>query len=131
MFDAATKDDIREVKDEIRAVGVLVERLDAKVDAVIEGLTSTRDELKRDMASMEDRLLERMRTIEHVVGENSAEIARQSEEIRRLTGDTRSLHQQVLALRVDMTNKLVSKESHAELEARTTALEKKLGITKP
>ncbi len=115
MFDAATKQDIREVKDEIRAVGVLVERIDAKVDAVIEGLTSTRDELKRDMASMEERLLARMAMIENVVSRHT-----------KMLDD---LAEQILALRVDMTNRFAMKDTEvADLDARTTALEKKVGI---
>lgn len=66
MSEAATKDDFR-------AVAVMLERLESKVDAVVEQ-TSMRDELKREMNAMEQRLLRRIEAIEDVLRSHSIDI---------------------------------------------------------
>ncbi len=126
----ATKDDVRdtanvlrselndvrgELKDEIRSVGMMVERLESKVVAFGEGASSKHEELRRDMHAMEQRLGERISTLESVVRGHSGEI-------RTLQTDVRSMHEEVgeLRRRFDQRDRL------DEIEQRVSVLEKRI-----
>ena len=78
MDDSATKKDLetglQSVRDEIRAIGVIVERTDANVRLLAEALVVTRDELKRDVADLRIEMTTRFETVESAVRQNSADI---------------------------------------------------------
>jgi hypothetical protein len=54
-------------KEDVRAVGIAVERVEAHVIALAEGLTAVRDELKADLAGFEQRLSARILAVERLL----------------------------------------------------------------
>ncbi len=71
---------------EVHRLGVLVETTVAtKVQATLEGLTSTRDELLRAMSEMEARLDRRIGALESVVRGHSSQIERLTTRVDGLT----------------------------------------------
>ena len=128
MVDAsfATKEDLDrkldelrvELRDEVRGVAVLVERNGSDMRAMLEGMSSMRDELTRQMTDMEERLSSRIEALEGVVRSHSLDIRKSSEDLRALTTE-------VAALRIRFDRRDVQLE---ELEERVAATEKRLGI---
>jgi len=117
MVDArfATKDDLDELREELRAevrgVAVLVERNGSDMRAMLEGMSAMRDGLTRQMTDMEERLSSRIEALEAVVRSHSS--------------DLRGLTTEVAALRLRFDRRDVQLE---ELEKRVAATEKRLGI---
>ena len=71
---------IQATKADARAIGVVVERIESKLEALTEGLSAVRDELKADMSSLEIRLSTRISVLEEAVRKNSEDIRRNSDE---------------------------------------------------
>jgi hypothetical protein len=74
--------DTSATSNDVRAIGGMVERLESSVNALAEGLTSFRSELKTDLRALEIRLTERIELLEDVVRKNSEDIRKNSEDIR-------------------------------------------------
>ncbi|SRR5260221_4876581 len=91
MNDYATKAQLESVRDEIREIGVIVERTEAKVSFLAEALVSTRDELKRDIADVRSDLGGQIGILEEVVRENSRDIRQNSTDICALRDEVREL----------------------------------------
>ncbi len=91
MSDHATKAQLESVRDEIREIGVIVERTDAKVSFLAEAVVSTRDELKRDIADVRSDLGGQIGILEEVVRENSRDIQQNSVDICALRDEVREL----------------------------------------
>lgn len=71
-------------KEQRHYFGVLLEDVQEKMSRVIETTELTRDELKRDMQSMEERLTDRIETVEMVVRSHSTQLQSQSVQIQQL-----------------------------------------------
>jgi hypothetical protein len=95
MNDFATKKDLEvgleSVRAEIRAIGVIAVRTEAKVSFLAEALVSTRDELKRDIADVRSELGGQIGILEEVVRENSRDIRQNSADICALRDEVREL----------------------------------------
>ena len=103
--------DLKETNDLLHANGVLLERLDSKIDTVIEliGTLAT----KTDLAELDVRLSERISRLESAVRQNTEDLCLLRDEVveLRLRFDRRDL-------RAD------------ELERRIAELEKRAGISR-
>jgi len=119
----ATKDDLKntatelrtELKDEIRSVGVMVERLESKVVAFAESADSKYEGMRRDMQAMEERLGERITALESVVRGHSGDV-------RSLQTDVRSLQKEV----ADLRRRFDQRDHLEQIEQRVTVLEKRI-----
>jgi len=122
----ATKKDLEDaftvLSDNIRAVGVMVERVQSDVRLLAEGLTSTREQLERRIDALDTRLSDRMSVLEEVVRQNSAGIRKNSEDIQKNSDDIRLLKKEV----ADMRGQLARLERFDLLDARITTIEKRL-----
>ena len=78
--DYATKKDLEETNDCVRANGIMLERLDSKVDAVIELLGTLAS--KSDLAEVDTRLSERISRLESAVRDNTDETRLLRDEVR-------------------------------------------------
>jgi chromosome segregation ATPase len=119
-------------KDDVRAIGVVVERIESKLGALTEGLGVLRDELKTDIASLEQRLSARIAVLEEVVRKNSEDIRKNSEAIRQNSEDIRKNSEDIRLLRVEVAElrlRFDQRESRLdELERRISIVEQRLGI---
>jgi chromosome segregation ATPase len=129
----ATKGEMRATKDEVRALGVLIERVDANVRFLAESMTGTRTELMSAIAASEERLSLRIGRLEDAVRVHSAEIRELRSDVDRLdtsvrtnSVDIRELRSDVSELRRDFDRR--DPDRLAALEARVAELEKRAGI---
>jgi len=106
-------------KEDVRAIGVMVERLESSVRGLAEGMTSLRSELKSDIVELERHLSERISVLEEVVRKNSEDIRKNSEDIRLLRIEVGELR-----LRFDAHDGRVR-----DLERRVEILEQRLLAT--
>jgi hypothetical protein len=126
----ATKGDLRsmgdelrsEIRIEVRALGVVVERIDSNVQMLAEAMIGMRTELKRDITELDARLSARIDRLEDAVRTNLREIR----ELKPLKTEMAELRAEVAALRRDFERR--DAERLASLEARVTELEKRAGI---
>lgn len=104
------------VRDDVRALGIMVERTQSNISAVIEVLSETAS--KSDVRNLEERLSRRLSLLEEVAGETSGNVLKNSEDIRLLRNEVAQLRLQFdrRELRVD------------ELERRIAEVEARLGI---
>ena len=129
-----------ELKDDIRALGVVIERVDTNVRLLAESMTGMRTELKNDLAELEARLSVRITRLEDAVRTNSRDIRDLKTDVAVLKTDVAMLKTDVTALKTDMSD---LRQEVAELrrdferrdatrltalEARVTELEKRTGI---
>jgi hypothetical protein len=114
----ATKKDLEETNDRVRANGIMLERLDSKVDAVIELLGTLAS--KSDLAELDVKLSERISRLESVVRQNT-------DDIRANTEDLRLLRNEVAQLRLQFDRRDLRAD---ELERRIARLEKRAGIAR-
>jgi predicted nucleic acid-binding Zn-ribbon protein len=106
------------LSDNIRAVGVSVERVESHVRGLAEALTSTREQLERKIDGVEERLSARIAVLEEVVRKNSEDIRRNSEDIQLLQTEVAGMRLQ-----------LARREKLDDLDARVTTIEKRLGVS--
>jgi uncharacterized coiled-coil protein SlyX len=95
-----------------RAVGVVLERIESQMGAVLEAVTSSSQRLDARIDALETRLSERISVLEQVV--------------RQLSGHMSALGHEVARLRRDFDNREERGRMEA-LEARVAALETRLG----
>ena len=141
-------DDAVATKADIRALGVVIERVDTNVRLLAEAMTGMRTELKNDMAELEARLSVRITRLEDAVRTNSRDIRDLKTDVAALKTDVATLKTDVAALKTDVatlkTDMSDLRQEVAELrrdferrdatrlsalEARVTELEKRTGIT--
>jgi chromosome segregation ATPase len=70
----------------LRAHGFLVEDMRAQNTAVLEAMTSFREEVRRDLAALRAELLERIERLEDAVRQNSRDIRRLEGRVESLEG---------------------------------------------
>ncbi len=125
----------------IRAFGVVLERVESQMSAVLEAVATTRHELNAKLDASEARLSERISVLEQVVRQNSVDIRKNSEDILVLRGEVSDLRGEVSDLRGEVSDlraevaRLRHDFDHREergrmdaLEARVAALETRLGV---
>jgi predicted nuclease with TOPRIM domain len=110
----------------LRAHGVLVEDMRAQNTAVLEAMTSFREEVRRDLAALRAELLERIERLEDAVRQNSRDIRRLEGRVESLEGKVDRLEGKVDRLegRVDRLETEVTRLS-AEIRAVREALGEK------
>lgn len=118
-----------EMKGDIRALGVVLERVDANVRGLAEAVVSTREGLTTKMDDLERRLSDRIAILESVVRQHSVELRQQSEQIRQSSEEIRSLRVAVEGLRHDFDHRPEKAELTA-LERRVSALEARVSSRK-
>lgn len=125
----------------MRAHGVILEDIRSQMAVVVESVTSTRTELKADIAALDRKLSERISVLEEVVRQNSKDIrknsddirknsddiCKNSEDIRKNSQDIRALREEVARLRHDFDHR-EERGRVGALEARVAAIEAHLGI---
>jgi hypothetical protein len=130
------------VAEVIRAQGVVLEDIRSQMSVVLEAVTSTRTELKADMAALESRLSQRISVLEEVVRQNSndiralqgdvtalkGEVAGLKDEVAGLKGEVAGLKDEVARLRYDFDHREEPGRLGA-LEVRVAAIEQRLRIT--
>ncbi len=109
------------LRDDIRAVGVVVERVDANVRALAEAIGATREGLTAQMSDLERRLSERISVLESAVRQNSADIQKNSEDIA-------ALRVEVARLRHDFDRRPEA-AAFTDLDRRVSAVEARVGVT--
>ena len=128
---------------DLRAIGVVVERIDANVRGLAEALVSTREELITNINDVERRLSERISMLESVVREHSEQLRQQSallrehseqlrqqsEQLHQQSEEIRSLRVAVEGLRHDFDHRS-EKAELAALERRVSALEARVSSRK-
>lgn len=135
---------------DLRAIGVVVERIDANVRGLAEALVSTREELITNINDVERRLSERISMLEIVVREHSEQLRQQSallrehsallrehsellrehsEQLHQQSEEIRSLRVAVEGLRHDFDHRS-EKAELAALERRVSALEARVSSRK-
>ena len=122
----ATKNDVLGALDtmrealeaQIRAEGVRRERMDSKLDAVIELLGTVAS--KTDLKELDERLSERVSRLESVAWESSRDIRKNGEDIRLLRNE-------VAQLRLSFDRRDLRGD---ELERRIAEIEKRLRIAR-
>jgi hypothetical protein len=115
------------VAESIRAFGVVLERVESQMSAVLEAVATTRHELQTQINASEARLSERISVLEQVVRQNSEDIRKNSEDIVALRGEVSDLRAEVARLRHDFDHREERGRMDA-LEARVAALETRLGV---
>ncbi len=110
------------LRDDVHILGVRFERLESKVDAVIEGLAGFQTHITREMRELEERLSARIKTLEEVVREHSQEIRKNAEETRKSSEDIRAL---TIAV-ADLRDRFDRRDDYVALDKRVTALEERL-----
>jgi predicted nuclease with TOPRIM domain len=110
----------------LRAHGFLVEDMRAQNTAVLEAMTSFREEVRRDLAALRAELLERIERLEDAVRQNSRDIRRLEGRVESLEGKVDRLEGKVDRLegRVDRLETEVTRLS-AEIRAVREALGEK------
>jgi predicted RNase H-like nuclease (RuvC/YqgF family) len=97
-------------KTDVRAIGVVVERVESKLVALAEGVMSFRDGVRAEMADLEQRLSARISALEEAVRKNSEDLRTLRVEVAelRLRFDQRELRLEDLERRVSEVEKRVS-----------------------
>ncbi|MBS2014630.1 MAG: hypothetical protein JST00_17210 [Deltaproteobacteria bacterium] len=72
-----------------RAQCVVLERIESQLQLVVEAVTMSREENKRDLVALEARLSGRIDVLESAVRQNSADIKQNSADIRQNSADIR------------------------------------------
>lgn len=118
----------------IRALGVVLERIESQMIGVIEAVTSSSERLDAKIDGVESRLLQRITTLEEAVRENSVDIQKNSQDIQRNSRDIQKNTEDIVALRNEVAL-LRHDFDHREergrmdaLEARVAALEARVGV---
>jgi chromosome segregation ATPase len=99
----------------LRAHGFLVEDMRAQNTAVLEAMTSFREEVRRDLAALRAELLERIERLEDAVRQNSRDIRRLEGRVESLEGKVDRLEGRVDRLETEGTR--LSAEIRAVREA--------------
>ena len=117
-----------------RAFGVVLERIESQMTAVVEAVTSATQRLDAKIDALGAHLSERISVLEQVVRQNSLDIRQNSEDIRKNSEDIGQNSEDILALRNEVAL-LRHDFDHREergrvdaLEARVAALETRLGV---
>jgi chromosome segregation ATPase len=110
-------------KDDVRAIAVMVERLESSVRGLAEGMTALREGFKGDLDALEQRLSSRISVVEEVVRKNSDDIRKNSDDIRKNSDDIRLLRIEVAELRLSFGK---SDGRMHDLERRLDAVEARL-----
>ncbi|MFO0670027.1 MAG: hypothetical protein U0235_10435 [Polyangiaceae bacterium] len=116
------------LRDDIRAVGVVVERVDANVRALAEAIGATREGLTAQMNDLERRLSERISVLESAVRQNSADILKNSADILKNSEDIAALRVEVARLRHDFDRRPEA-AGFTDLDRRVAAVEARVGVT--
>jgi len=103
-----------------RAFGVVLERLESQMGAVLEAVTTSSQRLDAKIDALGAHLSERISVLEQVVRQNSDDIRKNSEDIL-------ALRNEVARLRHDFDHREERGRVDA-LEARVAALEARLGV---
>ena len=103
-----------------RAFGVVLERIESQMTAVVEAVTSATQRLDAKIDALGAHLSERISVLEQVVRQNSLDIRQNSEDIL-------ALRNEVALLRHDFDHREERGRVDA-LEARVAALEARLGV---
>ena len=111
-----------------RAHGVVLEELRSQMALVLEAVTSSRTELKAEIAELRTSLTDRITALEQAVRQNSADIRQNSEDIRKNSEDIQELREEMSALRHDFDHR-AELGRLASLEERVAAIETRLGRT--
>jgi len=107
-----------------RAHLVLLEDMKSQIQVVLEAVTSSREELRRDLREVDERLGARISNLEAAVKQNSADIKQNSADIKQNsadikqnsadinqnTADIRSVREEVAGLRRDFDRARSSNE---------------------
>ncbi len=112
-------------RDEFRAQGILFERLESKMDAMLEGLSSFREQTSREIQELEKRLTARIEVLEQVVRKNSEDIRKNSEDIRKNSDAIHRIEVQLAEIRGRLDRK---EEALTSIERRVEALERHMGV---
>ncbi len=114
---AGLNTEIGGLKTEVRAMGVMMERMDSNIRGLAEAVVSMGQSSSTQLAEVELRLSNRITVLESVVRENSVAIQKNSTDIREL-------RLEVHALRRDFDHRAEARDIE-KLDARVTALEAK------
>ena len=84
-----------------RAHLVLLEDMKSQIQVVLEAVTSSREEVRRDLREVDERLGARINNLEAAVKQNSADIKQNSADIKQNSADIRIVREEVAGLRRD------------------------------
>ncbi len=82
-----------------RAHDVLLEQIDSKMTAIVEVATSTKTELRAEIAAMEQRLGDRVTRVEEAITSHSSQIRRLEDAITTHTAQLRHLRHDLEEMR--------------------------------
>lgn len=108
-----------------RAHLVLLEDMKSQIQVVLEAVTSSREELRRDLREVDERLGARIANLEAAVKQNSTDIKQNSADIKQNTADIRSVREEVAGLRRDFDRRPELERMKA-LEDRVARVEAKV-----
>jgi len=118
----------------IRGFGVVLERMESQMSAVLEAVTSSSERLDTRIDALEARLSQRISALEDAVREHSErisclerEVAGLQEEVAGLQKEVAGLQKEVASLRHDFDHREERGRMDA-LEVRVAALEARLGL---
>ena len=108
-----------------RAHLVLLEDMKSQIQVVLEAVTSSREEVRRDLREVDERLGARINNLEAAVKQNSADIKQNSADIKQNSADIRIVREEVAGLRRDFDRRPELERMKA-LEDRVARVEAKL-----
>ncbi len=112
---------------EAHRTNALLEDIRAQQQVMLEAIASMREELERKFGERFDGVDTRLKLLEESVRSNSAEIRKNSEDIRRLFGGLAEVSDEVRRLRADFDRREERSRIEA-LEARVERLELHLKV---
>lgn len=107
--------------------GVVLERVEAQLRVVAEGLTAHRDEFKRGLQELKQELGLRIEALELAVRKNSEDIRKNSEDIRKNSQDILELQRAIDALTEEVRG-CARRVDLVALESRVARLEQRVGL---
>jgi predicted RNase H-like nuclease (RuvC/YqgF family) len=111
----------------IRGFGVVLERVESQMAAVLEAVTSSSERLDARIDTLEARLSERISALEQVVRAHSERISALEQVVRAHSERISALENEVARLRHDFDHRDERGRMDA-LELRVAALETRLGV---
>jgi predicted RNase H-like nuclease (RuvC/YqgF family) len=111
----------------IRGFGVVLERIESQMTAVLEAVTSSSERLDARIDLLEARLSQRISALEDVVRQHSQRISALEDVVRQHSERISSLENEVARLRHDFDHREERGRMEA-LEVRVAALEARLGL---
>lgn len=108
-----------------RAHLVLLEDMKSQIQVVLEAVTSSREEVRRDLREVDERLGARINNLEAAVKQNSADIKQNSADIKQNSADIRIVREEVAGLRRDFDRRPELERMKA-LEDRVARVEAKV-----